>query len=224
MSQSVLKTSRKGCALFLFFIKTECYKKKYCLNDRSGIVMKNSKINESLARIIFCSIIVLLLGVTDLKAQEKEWKKSALYVEIGGNGEVWSANYDRQFYEKNNFKVGYRFGISAFPSRDTDEVNWRLMIPAEAYGLWGRDKHFLELGIGASLVHGNRFKPSDEANGGDYQSVFEVAMFPRLGYRHQRKEGGFMYRIGFTPVVLDTGDKPSLKFAPWGGISLGKSF
>ena len=37
----------------------------------------------------------------------------------------------RQFYEKNNFKVGCRFGVSAFPSRGTDEVKWRLMIPVE---------------------------------------------------------------------------------------------
>jgi len=39
-----------------------------------------------------------------------------------------------------------------------------------------------------------------------------------IGYRYQQNDGGFLFRIGFTPLFGSGG------FQPWGGLSLGFSF
>lgn len=56
--------------------------------------------------------------------------------------------------------------------------------------------------------------------------VFSAAIPLRIGYRYQKPEGGFFFRVGYTPIfILPTGGREGWIFEPrFAGISFGKSF
>jgi hypothetical protein len=69
--------------------------------------------------------------------------------------------------------------------------------------LFGR-KHYLEVGVGAFI----RFE-SDRV------------LYPlRIGYRLQKEDGGFFFKVAFTPIYAPT----TREIGPWGGLCLGYTF
>jgi hypothetical protein len=84
----------------------------------------------------------------------------------------------------------------------------------------------LELGNGFTSYLASRFQ--------FYPDSFEVrekvgfaAFVPfRIGYRYQKPEGGFFYRVGYTPfLILPLGGRENSVFEyRFGSISFGKSF
>lgn len=84
--------------------------------------------------------------------------------------------------------------------------------------LRGEGSHKMELGAG--LLLGHRSAPPTVV--GDFAALTGV-----LGYRHQRREGGSIIRIGFTPFQGLTGGTsayPDAGFTPSVGISFGYAF
>ena len=78
----------------------------------------------------------------------------------------------------------------------------------------GDGSHKFELGAGPAIVNASAstdFGTFDESG----TFLFGTAT---AGYRFQPNDGGFVFRIGFTPLFGSTG------FLPWAGLSLGYSF
>jgi hypothetical protein len=139
---------------------------------------------------------------------------NSLYLELLGNGVAYSVNYDRMIYEK----VGGRIGLSYIPEHETffDKVGNTFIIPALINYFIGKGGSKLELGAGIIYIAGDKnthyigfFSPKHNS------AIRGTATF---GYRHQPADGGFVFRIGFTPF-FGLG-----QFIPFAEISFGFCF
>ncbi|KQC02453.1 hypothetical protein [Pedobacter sp. Hv1] len=161
--------------------------------------------------------IICLLICTNTFAQSN---RNSVYVEIGGNGGAYSINYDRLFILSQQLRFAPRIGISWLGSD-------RFTAPIEANLLLGKNsdsKNFAEFGLGTTIVSKkskniNGFTLSDEIID---EKGMNALLSSRLGFRHQKPQGGFMYRIGFT--LLYNSYPIDHKFIPFGGVSLGYTF
>lgn len=131
----------------------------------------------------------------------------AAYVEALGAGLLLSLNYDRRLDEQYGIRIG---GLPSSPSY------W---VFAQGYMLTGgTSSHHLELGagLGVMVLHVN-------LNLFGYSSASEptpLVYVPfNLGYRLQPADGGFLFRIGFTPLLAFGRNEAA--FLPWGGASIG---
>ncbi|MFQ5865286.1 MAG: hypothetical protein ACE5IW_08680 [bacterium] len=161
--------------------------------------------------VALASLLVMTLPDNSF-AQSARTDHNSIYLELLGNGILYSINYDRMFSES----ICGRIGIMYIPTGEVDgEENVNVtIVPVTANYLVGKGKHKLELGLGALFVFADR--DFDEQGGAvDEQGVAGTATF---GYRFQPLNGGFVFRIGFTPIFTDNG------FAPWGGLSFGYGF
>ena len=167
-------------------------------------------------------ILSLLLFALKLCAQD--FKKNAAYIELAGNGIIYSVNYDRVIPLSNQFKLAPRVGIALLPtSKNSDYSN--LILPIEINPLWAKNKesknHF-EFGVGLNLVTVKIQFVNDPS-----ETIYLAKVTTgRLGFRHQKPTGGFMYRVGLVlPIAEDNNAKiKDLKRNYFGGISLGYTF
>jgi len=181
------------------------------------------------------SIIVMCLAffVSTTRAQQteptssrdKSFAQSAIFLELGGNALVYSVNIDRMIDDNKGFRIGIGYmGLSAGTvnsdgTAEDDVSASMLLVPAmfnffvgsqDKYNHLGSSK--LELGIGAILVSANGKFGSTSFSGTG------VGGTATIGYRYQPYDGGFVFRIGFTPVFAAS------TFFPWAGISFGLAF
>jgi len=134
-----------------------------------------------------------------------------VFVEVGGQGLLFTANYDSRFSNRRD-GLGGRVGIG-YLSEGGDNIT---TIPVSLNYLLGNGgKHFFEIGLGANIL----------ATGGNDESIFfddnssNVVGTMSFSYRLQPVNTGFSFRAGLTPVF--SGDF----FMPYyGGLSLGYSF
>lgn len=167
-------------------------------------------------------------------AQNLPIKKNSIYLELGGNSVFYSVNYDRLIKLTNQIKLAPRVGLMYWPINNIkDNVDYsNLRIPLELNALWAKtpkSKSFAEIGIGLSLIGmygGYKLHFTGEVN--RFTKFARVSTF-RLGFRHQKPTGGFMYRAGLVvPVTQDqfsssrVGDDLFLRL--YAGFSLGYTF
>lgn len=132
-----------------------------------------------------------------------------VFVEIGGQGLLFTANYDTRFSNKRN-GLGGRAGIG-YIAIDGDHVT---TVPLGFNYLLGTGKHLFEVGLGATVI----------AAGGDDFTLFDEEASNVLGtmsftYRLQPVNSGFAFRAGLTPVFGKG------FFIPYyAGLSLGYTF
>jgi hypothetical protein len=165
-----------------------------------------------------CAIIVVLLFSSHMAfGQDSRSANNSLYLELLGNGGLYSLNYDRML--TNN--VGVRLGVSRFgfdaATLDQDlDAHAKISVSTLTFMtnyLVGKGKHCLELGVGAMGV----FASADvDGVGGVSGEGFSGT--GTIGYRIQPLDGGFLFRVGFTPAYNKDG------FSSWIGISLGAAF
>jgi hypothetical protein len=159
-------------------------------------------------------LLILVLTVSNPCISQQDSNKlftnrNSLYLELAGNAGYYSINYDIIFYQKGNFKIDWRNGFSLLPI-----INLPIFFPFEVNTLFGKSKHHLECGLGYTPVI---FLGETDKK---YRDIF---LF-RLGYRYQKPEGGFLFRMGFTPGISNINEDAEYRFGPWFGISIGKSF
>ncbi len=130
--------------------------------------------------------------ITDTSFAQLYQGQQAVFVEAGGNGIIWSLNYDRILVSKEYWKLSGRVGAQYTPWLDSLSV---VGVPVELVYLSGDYRHFMEFGAGAALFHSDRQIPE----GAPIPNTFINASM-RLGYRYQRPEGGFFWRVGFVPM------------------------
>lgn len=132
-----------------------------------------------------------------------------VFVEIGGQGLLFTANYDTRFANKRN-GLGGRAGIG-YISIDGDNIT---TIPIGLNYLLGSGKHFFEVGLGATVI----------ATSGNDFSLFAEESSNLMGtmsfsYRLQPVNSGFAFRAGLTPIFGKD------FFIPYyAGLSLGYTF
>ncbi len=91
-----------------------------------------------------------------------------------------------------------------------------VVVPVMGNYLAGRGNHRLELGAGPLLVLAGQVEAGeDEENLEDAGFLLGTATF---GYRYQPVMGGFVFRIGITPIFARGGG------IPWAGVSFGYAF
>lgn len=159
-----------------------------------------------LVMIFFCFTLV---SFGQEKKSNSGIRKNAVYFELGGNGGLYSINYDRIVLSGKRTHLSLRGGLSI--------AHFTYLVPIEINALFGKRNSFFELGMGETLdLNKNR--------AGGRLSFDHFLPFMRFGYRLQKKinEGGFLLRAGFTPtLILDEGH---LHPVPFAGVSLGYAF
>jgi len=149
-------------------------------------------------------------------------RPNAVYLEAGGNGGLYSGNYERLVSPR----LGFRAGIAVWTAVD----------------FWGgSDVQFVNLPLTLSFLPGGRGsgwewggglllgrkgdENADHGLGDDPGSGFGgiLNLTAILGYRWVT-DGGWMSRIGVTPFYSLAGGYPEDGFFPSVGLSLGKAF
>jgi hypothetical protein len=144
------------------------------------------------------------------------------YLELLGNGGVYSINYERIVVEN----VALRLGFGAFKSgtlfgEGTQSI---VTVPVMVNFLSGKKKGKFEAGAGF-LFGRQKFRSSFGSGNNTASPILDLTGV--IGYRHQPSTKGFMYRVGLTPFyALKGGDDPypDSGFSLSGGVSVGYSF
>ncbi len=155
------------------------------------------------------------------KKDDKERKaKNLVYLELLGNGGLYSVNYERMLTNNLSARLGFSYlSIGATSSNGTDTSSAKATLvtaPVLINYTVGSKNHRAEFGAGATLVY-----VSASASGGGLGESGEgagVLGTGVVGYRYSPADGGFVFRAGFTPLFGKGG------FLPWGGMSFGGTF
>ncbi len=151
---------------------------------------------------------------------------NSIYLELGGNGPLYSLNYERFLADEMSVRIGVMFmsvsaTVSSGSSTSSANVTWFDAPLTMSYLGIGGPNHKLELGAGAVFMYfsgsgASTFSAVATANG------FVIAPTAIVGYRYVPTDGGFNFRAGFTPLFISAGGKST--FFPWGGIAAGYGF
>ncbi|WP_345162591.1 hypothetical protein [Pontibacter saemangeumensis] len=144
------------------------------------------------------------------------------YLELLGNGGLYSVNYERIVAE--NFAL--RLGFAAFKAETLfgEGSNSIVTVPVLGNFLFGKKKSKFEVGAGF-LLGRKKFASSFLSDDNTNSSIIDLKGV--IGYRYQPSTAGFMFRVGLTPFnALKGGDDayPSSGFFLSGGLSIGYSF
>jgi hypothetical protein len=160
-------------------------------------------------------VVILIFSAVNFPVNAQTHPNS-IYLEFLGNTGLYSINYDRLFSEDVGIRIGFMYFESDYAIffKDIELI----FIPITLNYLAGSGDHKFELGGGPALVFGHfklTFFGLGESDLIDANGIVGTAT---IGYRYQPVDGGFLFRIGFTPW-FGFGE-----FYPSAGISLGISF
>lgn len=145
----------------------------------------------------------LLIFASEANSQDRN--PSTVYLELGGNALIYSINYDRLI----NDNFGVRGGIMGFAASSGNAGAFAIAVPVLANYLVGEGNSRLELGFGFMYLSG-------AVGGGDIiGEVSAISPTAFIGYRYQPAEGGFFFKIGFSPIMFKE------TTLPWGGLGIG---
>lgn len=177
---------------------------------------------------IYLTLLTVLCAGLTLTADAQNFKSAAMpevltklpsgegsraqnvFVEVGGQGLLFTANYDTRFGNRRD-GLGGRVGIG-YISADGDNAT---TVPLSLNYLLGKNNKFFEIGLGATIL----------ATGGSEDSFFfddnnsNVIGTMSFTYRVQPVDSGFSFRAGITPVF-----NADFFIPYYGGISLGYTF
>ncbi|MGB9773590.1 MAG: hypothetical protein ACP5JH_09620 [Bacteroidota bacterium] len=169
------------------------------------------------------TVLVLLGAVTrsTVAQQERPFRRNAVYIEGLGQGILYSINYEHRLTPHISLRAGFTHWSLPFIFIFPLKVGMT-GFPIMGNYLSGKSSHHLELGIGAvpfivtvpeqTTIFGTELK-------GEEVGVLILGT-TTIGYRYQPRGGGFVFRIGFTPLFPLSFEKVLLS----GGISLGYAF
>jgi hypothetical protein len=153
---------------------------------------------------------------SDADTGERE-AKNALHFELLGPAVIYSLNYERWFADDFSGRVGFSyFSLEATAGEDSAKASL-LMVPLSVSYLGiGTPNHMLELGAGAVITHASA---GVEIGGSKSEGAATTAWGTAIvGYRYQPEDGGFMFRVGASPLISDDG------VFTWPHLSLGGAF
>ncbi len=200
-------------------------------------------------------LLSLFLVLTSLNciSQVKNvgFKKNTVYVELLGQGSLWSINYERKFgindlishtvsvgfttrYEGGNLKIDQSFFNSGKGQYYGSPLSYHLLI--------GKRNSRFDLGLGLTGLYfkgaGWYYDGFCTSYSSDIRS-FKSYIVPSISYRFQKKSGGLFIKVSYSPMfsffktdnLLNFGRKSnhqildkSENVIKWPGISLGYTF
>lgn len=136
-------------------------------------------------------LIFLLLTGKIINGQERQ----SLYTELGKNGTMIHAGYDRQF-------SGKRTGIRAGAGTNFDRYLKAYAFTAGIYTLAGKRLHFFEAGLDIQYIDIDKISDDQRGFGFIYPDYTVAALYPSLnaGYRFTSRK--FLFRTGFAPGII----------------------
>ncbi len=142
--------------------------------------------------------------------------KNHVFLETAGTSVFWSLNYERDLGIVNQFQFKGRVGFSFMNLYDFErKFNPNLTFPLSLQVLYGKEKHFIE--VGASFV------PSTvsffNANTLSKETALNLSSGGIVGYRFHKKGNRMNYRIFYAPLW-----EYFKSYKHWGGASVGVSF
>ncbi|RYY68293.1 MAG: hypothetical protein EOO13_12710 [Chitinophagaceae bacterium] len=178
---------------------------------------------RTVSLIVVCTLISFTaLSQTESTAVPAVINKS-FFAELGGPGVLFSANFDTRF-KKSPLGFGGRIGIgfvtadeSTFDPNNGYDYKTRsvITVPVQLNYLFGKPNsvNAFEVGLGATYI-GRKLDILDYYEEESTQ-VLGTASFM---YRRMPKDGGFSWRIGFTPLFANG------LIQPFGAVSVGYNF
>lgn len=166
--------------------------------------------------------MLLLVGTLSHRVQAQEviatnednyFARNSVFVELLGNGILYTLNYDHKFFDHVSARIGGTFISLSGSANSVDDRVSVVLVPIMINYLVGNGNSRLELGAGAILGRINANVDNETVNG-----IGNGGFTGTIGYRLQPRNGGFLFRIGFTPIIS------AGLFQPWGGLSLGATF
>jgi hypothetical protein len=155
---------------------------------------------------------------------------NSIYIELLGAGIGYTVNYDRMLSNNTSIRFGFgTFTLSVLGSASLTAVpvtiSW---FPFSNESSAPSSK--LEIGAGfdfmtCTVTPLTFFGPPAPA-----QSASSVCLTGIVGYRYQSSNGGFFFRIAFTPILFTDNNLQALvigggsSIQPYGGISFGGTF
>lgn len=179
---------------------------------------------KSFMKRIAILIVCVIAGFAGF-AQDDESRtvtNKSFYAELGGPGILFSANYDSRF-NKTPFGFGGRVGLGFVSADESDYINGNynykrstaLTLPVQLNYIFGQTNsvNAFEVGLGFTYVS----KQLDIFNFYEKKgtNLYGTAAFM---YRRVPVNGGFSWRIGFTPLIGNGNVQAS------GGASVGYNF
>ena len=168
-----------------------------------------------------CALLALLCVPSLGLAQDEEDvlpQRHNVYLEILGNANRYSVNYERTFSEHHRLRAGLAIWTGGETTAITET---ELMIPLMYNLLVGPGPHYLELGGGVLAGVVNREQENTNLNFNFLSATGTV------GYRFQLPYLEWILRVGYTPIYsFGDGDKayPKEGFVSRVGISIGRAF
>jgi hypothetical protein len=138
-----------------------------------------------------------------------------VYAELGGQSIVLSVNYDTRLLQSNK-----GFGMRAGVGTVFDPYSFGFTVPVGLNYLLGKDRNFLELGVGATYVH---FQDKNQDSWFNFRKENFVATNTWVGYRYQPPQKGVTFRAGICPFFTDLNLPPVASSSIWAGVSFGCS-
>lgn len=170
-------------------------------------------------RIIKILICIMLIAGNGFAAEKPE-APYTIFLELLGNGGLYSINADYRFREDGSIRLGFvNWNAGGFFGNSESLTAFPLL----ANYLYGSGNSWLELGAG--ILYGHYQEKSSIGNTmNDYNFT---TLTGSISYRYQRPNGGFFFKAGLTPLYpLGPEGKryPTDGPMPWVGVSLGYSF
>lgn len=176
-------------------------------------------------------IISLLFLISFVSKAQYSQPTQSVFVELGGPAIVYSFNYDFRFDKENLQSWGMRVGVGGYARSSSynggNNSDGLFTIPLQVTRLFGRTKHFFELGGGATFMYARSTSNfgSNQFSSKDYDFILNSGETPtfmgtlNLGYRKIPENGGFTFRANLTPVFNQNGFWPI-----WAGVGFGYAF
>jgi hypothetical protein len=184
-----------------------------------------------ITKIIFPDTIKNKLSVKAPIATGKKRYVKSVFLELLGNGGLYSVNYDMRTERNRRNGWGFKAGLSYFSLSATDNIgtsNLKIQLltaPITLNYLFGKRKGFFELGLGATPINfrlNGRTLSDTELNNYVFEQgniyVNTLIGHAVIGYRHIPLKKGIMYRVSFTPFITT---RPLTFFV---GFSVGYQF
>ncbi|MCX7879768.1 MAG: hypothetical protein N2517_03815 [Ignavibacteria bacterium] len=157
-------------------------------------------------KILFTQLLFFLLLYSNIFGSD--FKRNVLYFQLFGEGIGVSLNGETRLHSNAVLRIGLSWFVVASG------------IPVSLSYISGvNSSHHLELGLGFNFADVSAVKRLlDPENTLDIPNQI-VIPFGIVGYRLQPKNGGFVFRASFTPLIIDW-----RKFFPYAGLSFGYCF
>jgi hypothetical protein len=168
-------------------------------------------------RALLLALLLTVQSAAHAQALPQARAANSIYLELLGNGGPYSVNYEREIAPR----TGLRLGFATWGSEGTFSTTRHITVPLLLNYRSGTGRSMLELGGGVLLGQRRRTDETGRSTAGI------TTLTVTVGYRNQPPQGGFLFRIGFTPFYsLNDGEHayPDPDFTPSAGASVGYAF